>query len=350
MSQVFPRTAGILLSLALLAVPTKIFSAQEQTAAPSGQRRAATNEIISRGRIEPLGRVIAVNGPPDGNSTVALVQKLQVEQGSKVERGQVLSLLNGFDLARTDLEVAKASLKLAELQRAQVQAGVGKAAEIAAQLNVIESRRAQLIRTKKDYERAFTLVRKRVESVQVFDTQKAALDQLTNDVQQAENALKALTEVRAVDDAVAEAQIAVARANVAKAEAVVERLQIRAPISGTVLSIQTRNGEAILADGILRMGDLDHLIVVAEVDQGQITRLAEGMTAKIEGDIISQPIQVSVTRVAKEVFRQKRPSSDILIGRDAKIVEVEVTPQSPLPAVVGGEVVVHFTLPSSAQK
>src|SRR5206468_1863554 len=148
----------------------------------------------------------------------------------------------------------------------------------------------------------------------------AALDQLTNDVEQAENALKALTEVRAVDDAVAAAQIAVARANVAKAEAVVERLQIRAPISGTVLSVQTRNGEAIQADGILRMSDLDHLIVVAEVDQGQITRVEEGMAVKIEAEFLREPVSGKVTRIGNEVFRQKRPTSDILIGRDAKIV------------------------------
>jgi len=178
---------------------------------------------------------------------------------------------------------------------------------------------------------------------------QAAVDQLTNDVEQAENALKALTEVRAVDDAVATAQIAVAKANLGKAEAVVERLQIRAPVSGTVLSVQSRDGEAIGADGILRMGDLDHLIVVAEVDQGQIAHIANGMEARIEGDMIAQPVTGKVTRIAREVFRQKRPSSDILTGRDAKIVEVEITPQTALPPVVGGEVIVRFT-PASAKK
>lgn len=236
MFRVFSHTAGILLLLVLLAVPTRIFSAQEP-APVAPQRRQGPDEILARGRIEPLGRVIAINGPPDGASTIALVEKVLVEQGSKVEAGQVLAIINGFELSKTDLQVAKASLSLAERQRAQVQAGVGRAAEVAAQFNVIASRRAQLIRTRKDWERAFTLVRKKVELVQVLDTQQAALDQLTNDVQQAENALKALTEVRAVDDAVAEAQIAVGRANVAKAEAALARLQIRAPISGTVLSI-----------------------------------------------------------------------------------------------------------------
>jgi len=116
-----------------------------------------------------------------------------------------------------------------------------------------------------------------------------------------------------------------------------------------VLSVQSRDGEAIGADGILRMGDLDHLIVVAEVDQGQIAHIANGMEARIEGDMIAQPVTGKVTRIAREVFRQKRPSSDILTGRDAKIVEVEITPQTPLPPVVGGEVIVRFT-PASAKK
>jgi HlyD family secretion protein len=349
MSQAFSRTAGILLLLVLLVLPERISSGVEAPATPS-VRRPANDEIIARGRIEPMGRVIAVSGPPDGNSTVALVSRLLVSQGSKVKAGEVVAILNGYDLARTDYEVAKATLTLAERQRTQVQAGPGRLAEIAAQSNVISSRKAQLIRVKKDFYRATELVKHQNAPVQSLDNRQAELDQLTNDVQQAENTFKALTEVRAVDDAVAESQITVAQANVAKAQAVVERLQIRAPISGTVLSVQTRDGEAIQTDGILRMADLDHLIVVAEVDQGQISRVSDGMSAKIEGDMISQPIKGSVTRIAREVFRQKRPSSDILTGRDAKIVEVEITPQSPLPAVVGGEVVVRLMLSSSAQK
>jgi HlyD family secretion protein len=349
MSQVLQRAVGILLLLVLLVLPERISSGLEAPTSPS-HPRSTPDEIIARGRIEPLGRVIAISGPPDGYSTIALVDKLLVEQGSKVEAGQVVAVLNGFDLARSDLEAAKARLRLAEAQRAQVQAGSGKASEIAAQLNVIAARRAQLIRTKKDWGRTAALVRNQNASVQELDAQQAALDQITNDVQQAENALKALTEVREVDDAVAEAQIAVARANVAKVQAVVERLQIHAHVSGTVLSIMARDGEAIQADGILRMGDLEHLIVVAEVDQAQIDRVTEGMTTKIERGMVPQPVTGTVTRIAKEVFRQKRPSSDILVGRDAKIVEVEVTPRTPLPAVVGGEVVVHLMPTLSAQK
>jgi len=343
--------AAVLLVLALvlgfLMLPGKnSHSAGRPTSASPS--RVGGGEIISRGHIEPKGRVIAVSGPPDGNSTVALVTRLLVEQGSKVQAGQVVAILNGYDLARTDLEVAKSSLDLAERQRAQVQAGIGRASEIAAQINVVASRRVQLVRNKKDLERTEALVKKQNASVQELDSRQAAVDQLTNDVQQAENALQALSEVRAVDDAVAAAQIAVSKANVAKAQAVIERLQIRAPISGTVLSVQSRDGEAIQADGILRLGDLENLIVIAEVDQGHIVRITEGMTARIEGDMV-QPTTGTVTRIAREVFRQKRPSSDILTGRDAKIIEVEITTKTPLPPVVGGEVFVRFA-PAAAQK
>jgi HlyD family secretion protein len=336
------------LALGFLVLPGKGSRGLER-ATPGSANRSAQGDVIARGHIEPKGRVIAVSGPPDGNSTVALVTRLLVDQGSKVQKGQVVAILNGYDLARTDLEVAKGSLDLAERQRVQVQAGVGRASEIAAQTNVVASRRAQLVRNRKDLERTAQLVRKQNASVQELDMRQAAVEQLSNDVEQAENALKALTEVRSVDDAVALAQIVVAKANLAKAEAVVERLQIRAPISGTVLSVQSRDGEAIGADGILRMGDLDHLIVVAEVDQGHIARITDGMEARIEGNMIAEPVTGKVSRIAREVFRQKRPSSDILTGRDAKIVEVDITPTSPLPPVVGGEVVVRFT-PGPAAK
>jgi HlyD family secretion protein len=128
-----------------------------------------------------------------------------------------------------------------------------------------------------------------------------------------------------------------------------ERAQIVAPGPGTVLSIQARAGEAIQADGVLRMADLSHLIAVAEIDEAKAGLVTEGMTAQIEGNLLPQPIQATVTRVAREVFRQKRPSSDVLIGRDARIVEIELTPQTPLPQVVGGEVMVHL-LPAQTAK
>ncbi|WP_191970089.1 efflux RND transporter periplasmic adaptor subunit [Methylobacterium planeticum] len=311
--------------------------------APAFARGDTVESVIARGRIEPQGGVIAVSGPPESLSTVAIIDRLLVEPGTKVTPGQMLAILNGYDLARADFEVATANLQVARLQRSQVQAGAGKKAEVAAQTNVLAARRAQLVRAEKEWSRATTLVQRNVGSIQTLDIQKANFDQLTQEVEQAQNALKALTEVRSVDDELAAGQVAVAEANVARAQAAMERLQIRARSAGTILSIQTRSGEVVASEGILRLGDLDRLIVVAEVDQGQVRRLHPGMQASIEGPQFPTPIAGTVTRVANEIHRQKRSSSDILVGRDARIVEVDVTPLQPLLPIIGAEVTVRLS-------
>jgi len=344
MSRRFAIIGGVLL-IALIAIGAKLgFDDQEQPRSAVLERGRAANEIIARGHIEPLGRVVAVNGPPEAGSTVALVSKLLVEQGSKVEANQVVAVLNGFDVSKTEYEVAEANLALAKLQYEQVQAGIGKPGDIAAQRNVVAARRAELARLEKDWDRTSELVRQNFSSVQNLDTRRSQLLQGREDVLQAENALKALTEVRDVDLRVSAGQVAVSQANVARAKALMERLQVRAPVAGTVLSIQARAGEAIQMEGILRLADMSRLIAVAEVDQAQVGLVADGMSATIEGAMLAQPVAAKVTRIANEVFRQRRPSSDILTGRDAKIVEVELTPQAPLPAVMGGEVTVRFRL------
>jgi HlyD family secretion protein len=300
---------------------------------------AGPQDIVARGRIEPLGRVIAVNAPAD--TAVTVLQKLLVHQGSKVKAGQELALADDYDVRKSDLAVQKHSLTLAESQLAQVQAGA-KSAELAAQSNVVASRKAQLFQAQSQWDRSSKLFNSGFYSKDALDALRANLDQATSGVAQAEDVLKSLTEVRKADANVALAQLAVAKAAVARAEAALERTVIRAPISGTVLSIQAREGEAISPDGILRMADLSHLIVVAEIDESEAARVAEGMSAQIDGTMLPKPVQAKVSRIAHEVFRQKRPTSDILVGRDARIVEVELTPQTPLPAVVGGEVTVRL--------
>ncbi|MDB5409746.1 MAG: Secretion protein HlyD [Rhodospirillales bacterium] len=308
---------------------------------------SAAGDIVGRARIEPSGRVIVITGPVDG--TVTVIRKLLVDQGSQLETGQVLAVLDQFESRQANLAVSQHNLQLAELQLAQVTAGA-KFADIAAQANVITAKQAQLLRLQTQWARSSALYRQSFVSKQALDQLKADLDQGKSEVSQAVNALKSLTEVRSVDQQVAAAQVEVAKATVALSRAEMERAEILAPGPGTVLSIQARAGEAIQADGVLRMADLSHLIAVAEIDEAKAGLVTEGMTAEIDGNLLPHPIRASVTRVAREVFRQKRPSSDVLIGRDARIVEIELTPNTPLPPVVGGEVMVHLLPARTAER
>jgi HlyD family secretion protein len=298
------------------------------------------NEIVARGRIEPLGRVTIVSGPVDG--TVTVVRKLMVDQGSKLEAGQVIAVLDQFDAHKADLAVAERNVELAELQLVQVKAGA-KQADRAAQTDVIAAKQANLVRVQQQWNRLSALFSAGHASKELLEQAKADLDQAKSDLGQAGNALKSLTETRSVDQAVATAQVEVAKATAIRTAAEMKRAEILSPGPGTVLSIEARAGEAIQADGVLRMADLSHLIVVAEVDQANIGVIREGMAARIEGSVLPEPIKAKVTRIGHEVFRQKRPASDVLIGRDARIVEVELTPETALPSVVGAEVMVRLT-------
>jgi HlyD family secretion protein len=295
--------------------------------------------IVARGRIEPSGRVVAIAGPADGS--IAVIRELLVDQGSKVEAGQVLAILEGYEARRASLEVARRNLELAELQRTQVQTGA-KSADVAAQTDTLKAKRTVMQRLQKQWLRRSLLNEKGVISDDAMEVLRADLDQAVSEVGQAENALKSLTEVRGIDDQVAAARVEVQKAAIAQAEADMKRLQLRAPTSGTVLSLHARVGEAILADGVLRMADLTRLIVVADVDESKMPLVTEGMKAEIDGSVLGRRMAASVSRIAHEVYRQKRPASDVLVGRDARIVEIELTPQQPLPPVLGGEVIVRL--------
>lgn len=297
------------------------------------------NEIVARGRIEPLERVLAIHGAADGS----IIRELKVAQGDKVAKDQVLAVLDGYAMRAADLAVAEQNLRLAELLRNQISAGA-KDSEKAAQRNAVNAKEAQLTRLKLEWDRRTALVAQGFASKQSLESLKAELEQTQNEVEQARHTLRSLSETRGIDEKVAAGRVVVAKASVEKAQADLEHTLIRAPIAGTILSIQSRAGEAISQDGLLRMASMDHIVAVAEVDEAEAAKLKIGMAASIESTLLPKAVPAQVTRIAQEVFRQKRPSSDVLIGRDARIVEVDLTPQQALPAVLGAEVMVRIAL------
>lgn len=294
--------------------------------------------IVARGRIEPEGRVLVIHGPAEGG----VVAELRVDQGDTVVPGQVLATLDGYDIRKAELLIAERTLALAELQWKQTVAGA-KRSDIAAQRNLLAAKEARLDKLEKEWSRRTALHSQGFVSAQALDTVNAERSEASNEVAQAANGLKSLTETRSVDEQVAIAKADVERAAVERARAQLEHLVIRAPVAGTVLSLQARTGELVGADGLLRLAALDRIMVVAEVDEALAAQVREGMAATIEARLLDKPMTGRVTRLGHEVFREKRPASDVLVGRDAKIVEMDVTPDGALPPILGAEVLVRLS-------
>src|SRR5258708_457955 len=85
----------------------------------SADERKDSVDGVTRGRIEPLSRVIAVTVPADS----IVIRRLVVDQGDEVRAGQALAYLDGYDVNKAELELAERNLELVELQRLQVLAG-----------------------------------------------------------------------------------------------------------------------------------------------------------------------------------------------------------------------------------
>ncbi len=335
-----PPRRPLLLALAAVVVAGAMVLAQGEGPAPAAQPspQPAAASLVARGRIEPEGRVIALHGP-----FRSVLGRVLVQEGDDIAAGQVVALLDTHAVAAAQAEAARARLALALAEEAQV-AAPAKPGVILAQRALVRAREAELTLARQEHARVATLRATSIATQATLEQRQAELDRAEAALRQAEAELRALSEVRQEDRLAAAARTAVQRAAVAEAEAELARASIRAPFAGTVLALLRRGGESIGDEGILQMAALDRLVVVAEVEEADAPRILPGQAARITGRVLAAPVEGRVERVGRQVMRQRRTSSDVLVGRDARIVEVTISPLGALPPVVGAEVEVRLPL------
>lgn len=127
-----------------------------------------------------------------------------------------------------------------------------------------------------------------------------------------------------LDNAIASANVEQARAQVEQAQTALELLQVRAPVDGTVLQVNTRPGEYVSTFGgqsLILMGNLSPLHVRVNVDEEDIPRLRLNAPAraKIRGD--SQQEEIPLTFVRREPYVVPKTS---LTGTNVERVDTRV--------------------------
>jgi len=285
-------------------------------AAPASEFR-----VGALGRIEPQSRVIKVNAPSTMEPPV--VEQLKVDVGDDVDAGAVLAILDNNRREQADLEEAKAILLLAEKSLAQIEAGA-KAGEIQAQVAAVERARERLKLSEKQLERTRRLVQSKAISEDELDVQIADVEVAQRELRQQEASLTALEEVRVVDVEHARVEIARAKASLLRAEADLEVSLIRSPITGTVLRVNARGGERIGADGLLELGDIRQMDVVAEVHESDILKVSMNMPATIYLRDLDRTLRGRVIEIGALVGRKDVLSSDPVDDTDARVVEVRI--------------------------
>jgi HlyD family secretion protein/macrolide-specific efflux system membrane fusion protein len=237
--------------------------------------------VIETGKVQPREKV-------EVKSKVAgQVERVLVEEGAHVKRGELLLKLDPTDYRR---------------DQARAQADVAKAeADVAAAKNQLEFAQLSLDRRKRGLE---------TRGVAQADVDQAATD------------LKAKT----VAVRTSEVILSGARVALGAAEDRLRYTQIAAPMDGTVIQRGIEPGETVVpgvqatfeGKPLLTVADLSTLIVKADLNQIDVAKVKLGQSVTLTLDALpGKKYQAKVTKVA--------PASTQPKGKDVEVFPVEAT-------------------------
>ncbi|MBE9137310.1 biotin/lipoyl-binding protein [Nodosilinea sp. LEGE 07088] len=315
----------------------------------------AVSTVTALGRLEPQGEAINLIAPTATQEN--RVEQLLVQEGDRVEAGQIIAILDNRDRLQAALQQAEQQVQIARTQLARVNAGAqsgeiaAQQAEIArleaAQVGDVSSQQATVARleaevenARVEYERYESLYQRGGVSASERDAREltyttaqrqlqeaqASLGRIQTtsrqQIDQARARLDQIAEVRPVDVAASEAEVEAAIAAVAEAEANLAQATVRSPQAGQILKIHTRPGEKIGDEGIATLGQTQQMQVVAEVYQDDIGAIALGQSVEIASTVFAQTLTGTVERIGLQVQQQQVINEDPAANIDAKVIEV----------------------------
>lgn len=273
--------------------------------------------LAGAGIIEPRSENIAV-----GAHLAGIVTEVFVKVGERVEKGAPLFQIDDRQ-QRAELAARQAQLaaSVADLRRLQ---SMPRPEDLPVSAATVEKARAdmkaqqdQMNRSEELFARKVTSAEDLVQRQQSFAAAKAMLVHA-----EAEDAkLKAGSWVE--DIAVARAQVERMKSQVQQTEVELDRLQVKAPITGTILKVDVRPGEFVGAppgQELIVMGDVDVLHVRVDIDEQDLPRFRAGLSGRgyVRGDA-KQPISLTFVRV--EPYAQPKKS---LTGSGTERVDTRV--------------------------
>jgi HlyD family secretion protein len=306
--------------------------------------------ISALGRLEPQGEVIKVASPSAlGTSRIV---KLMVKEGDIVKQGQVIAILDSYDRSVAALLQAQSQAQESERNLAKIRAGA-KGGDIAAQvgnvnaakanINAIgvnaERIKAELDIAEREYNRFLQLRNDGAVSDSTLDayrlkavTLAGQLEQTKQQIQQAqfnltqsEGLLNSVSEVRPTDIQFAEAQLQTAIVNIKKAEVDLDLAQVRAPIDGQVLKVNSKIGEVVSqTNGVIDLGNTNQMYVVAEIYETDIGKIKVGQKAVIQSEAFEGEITGKVDRIGLRIAKNDVLGTDPAAKTDVRIIEVKI--------------------------
>jgi HlyD family secretion protein len=269
----------------LRGLPDRTLSQPAREPARAPAELAEKPRVAGSGVVEPASEVIQI-----GSALSGLVTGLYVSPGVRVAAGQPLFTV--------DDRAVRAQLREAEAAIAEALAAIGQA----------QSARATAARQLALYR-------------QVDDP--AAVSR--SEVIRAEGDASAAGERLEL----AEAQLAAARARAASARTELDRLTVRAPIAGEILSVNLRKGEFVSTQGggnsqpFIEMGQTQPLHVRIDIDEEQAPRVALGAPATVSPrGAADRQVRASFVRAEPLIVPKRSLTNSAAERVDVRVLQV----------------------------
>ena len=282
-----------LIIVALGALAYKTFKPKETTT----NYLTATAEIGDiENNVMASGKVKALNTVDVGAQVSGEVTRLFVDVGDEVQKGDLIAQIdqvtqkNNLSNEQASLEQSEAALQSARAESLSRQASLKSAyADLA-------SRQSELKQAQSDFMRLQSLVAIDAISQQEYDTQATSVDTAKAAVANARAAIETAKAAIATTEANINSQQAALRksqTNVSTAQEDLSYTTIRAPMSGTVVSVTTEQGTTVNANQtaptIVTLADLSTVRINAQISEADVINVKAGLPVYF--NIIGNPDQ-----------------------------------------------------------
>ncbi|AHB49372.1 secretion protein HlyD [Hyphomicrobium nitrativorans NL23] len=275
--------------------------------------------VAAPGRVEPRSGEIRL-----GASYLGRVEEVMVKVDDKVEEGELLLRL---DDAEARAKLASAETEAEALREDREKAFASGREDVRKAEDAIYSAERAVTGARIELDYAISARRVGTGSETAVSDARRRLKDAHDRLERERIAyVKAQSKANLPAPSRAESAVSAARAEVRMAEALLDKTRIRAPVAGTILQVNAKQGEIVAPSPevpLVVLGDMSVLRVKAEVDEGDVGKISVNQTAYVTS--ISRPgerFEGRVTSIAPTLGGARIGPRGPLRPNDVEVMEV----------------------------
>lgn len=277
------RTLYILLALAAAVAAGAAYRNSAADAAAVDVGTVARADVF-RSYVTASGEIVATRFADVGSSVMGKVVDLSVKEGERVRAGQILARIDPVQ-ARSETEAAAAQISALEAEQNAARDQVSVAS------SELESAEARAQESTKALERAKQLQQQGVTSAADRDAAIASAEAAVAQVKAARASVARAEQTLAA----AGRRVSQARAQATRAQDVLAKTNITAPMDGIVSRLQVRQGEMVVigiqnqpGTTLMTISDLSAVNAEVKVAEADVLRLQIGQPATVTLDAVPE--------------------------------------------------------------